>query len=77
MFSGDFIAGRLGPDVRKIVLALGTTDSEPVRFEWSMCSVSFLSVINACFTAKPKWTPSLLTDPMLLHTVQLLHCFWR
>ena len=31
MFSDDFVAERFRPDVRKIVLALDTADSQPVR----------------------------------------------
>ena len=33
-FSGDFIAERFRPDVRKIVLVLDTTDSPPLRFDF-------------------------------------------
>ena len=38
MFSDDFIAERFRPDVRKIVLALDTADSQPVRFDFILKS---------------------------------------
>ena len=34
MFSNDFIAERFRPNVRKIVLALDTADSGPVRVDF-------------------------------------------
>ena len=65
MLSDDFIAERLRPDVCKIVLALDTADSQPVRFDFILqpqmrhvdvfhYADSMSTMINTGFTAKLK-----------------------
>ena len=60
-----YVAERLSPDVSKFVLALGTADSQPVRFDFIFAATNAPHV------------DVFLTLPMLLQAVLLLHCVWR